>query len=188
LRKNPEEAERRAGRLHELAQSGFAELRALLRELTPQPEGNSRHTISRTGRAFLGMEKLREGGLPAAITPLLRRMVPESMQLTMNIGSYELQRLDREEALFRVCQEAVSNAVRHAKATKLAVSLRLSDRAITVSVLDDGVGIHAEHRKGLGLGNMRARVESLGGVFRIVGASPQGTLIEAALPREDRKL
>lgn len=185
LRKDPEEAQRRAKRLQELAQTGFAELRALLRELTP-PEQANRPTISRTGRAFLGMEKLREGGLPAAITPLVTRMVPESMQLTLNIASYELQRLDREEALFRVCQEAVSNAVRHAQATRLTVGLKLSDRALTLSVLDNGIGMAADARKGLGLGHMRERVEQMGGVFRIVPAAPRGTLIEAAVPREDR--
>ena len=185
LRKNPEEAQRRAHRLQELAQSGFAELRALLRELTP-PEQPNRPTISRTGRAFLGMEKLREGGLPAAITPLVKRMVPESMQLTLNIASYELQRLDREEALFRVCQEAVSNAVRHAQATRLTIGLKMSERALTLSVLDNGVGIAVDGRKGLGLGHMRERIEQIGGVFRIVPAAPRGTLIEAAIPREDR--
>lgn len=185
LRKDPEEAQRRAQRLQELAQSGFAELRALLRELTP-PEQPNRPTISRTGRAFLGMEKLREGGLPAAITPLVKRMVPESMQLTLNIASYELQRLDREEALFRVCQEAVSNAVRHAQATRLTIGLKMSERALTLSVLDNGVGIAVDGRKGLGLGHMRERIEQIGGVFRIVPAAPRGTLIEAAIPREDR--
>ncbi|MBP7623535.1 MAG: GAF domain-containing protein [Xanthomonadales bacterium] len=185
LRKDSAEAERRALRLHELAQSGFAELRALLRELTP-PKHANRPTISRAGRAFLGLEKLREGGLPAALTPLLKRMLPESIRLVLNIGSYELQRLDREEALFRVCQEAVSNAVRHAQATRLTIGLKLSERALTLSVLDNGRGIAADRRDGLGLGHMRERVEQLGGVFRIVPAAPQGTLIEAAVPREDR--
>jgi signal transduction histidine kinase len=185
LRKNPAEAERRAHRLHELAQTGFAELRALLRELTPPAQAN-RPTISRAGRAFLGLEQLRDGGLPAALTPLLKRMVPESIRLVMNIGSYELQRIDREEALFRVCQEAVSNAVRHAQATRLTVSLKLSERALTLSVLDNGRGLGADRRDGLGLKHMRERVEQLGGVFRIVPAAPQGTLIEAAVPREDR--
>jgi signal transduction histidine kinase len=185
LRKNPQEAERRAQRLHELAQTGFAELRALLRELTP-PEQPQRPTISRSGRAFLGMERLREGGLPAAITPLVQRMVPESIRLVLNIGAYSLQQLDHEEALFRVCQEAVSNAVRHAHATRLTIGLKLGERALTLSVLDNGRGLGPERRDGLGLRHMRERIEQLGGVFRIVPASPRGTLIEAALPLKPR--
>ena len=97
-----------------------------------------------------------------------------------------LQRVEREEALFRVCQEAVSNAVRHAQATRLTVGLKLGDRALTLSVLDNGCGLKGSRGDGLGLRHMRERIEQLGGVFRVVAAAPRGTLVEAALPREDR--
>lgn len=185
LHRSPVEAERRAVRLHELAQTGFAELRALLRELTP-PEQSERPVISRTGRAFLGLEQLRDSGLPTALTALLRRMVPDTIELKMDVRDYRPQRIEREEALFRVCQEAVSNCIRHAQATRLVVAIVLGEKALTLSVLDNGCGIANDRRGGLGLRHMRERIEQIGGAFRVVLAAPRGTLVEAALPREDR--
>jgi len=54
-------------------------------------------------------------------------------------------------------------------------------------VADDGHGLGAEFRPGVGLGSMRTRVEILKGRFRIAPNSPHGTLIEARIPRADRE-
>jgi two-component system, NarL family, sensor kinase len=89
-------------------------------------------------------------------------------------------------ALFRVAQEALGNVESHAQAK--TVQLRLT-RGINVQVLevqDDGRGFNADAlmrgpRAGLGLSNMRERIESLGGQFRI-SSTAVGTLLHAALP------
>jgi two-component system, NarL family, sensor kinase len=89
-------------------------------------------------------------------------------------------------ALFRVAQEALGNVESHAQAK--AVQVRLT-RGINVQVLevqDDGRGFNADAlmrgpRVGLGLSNMRERIESLGGQFRI-SSTAVGTLLHAALP------
>jgi two-component system, NarL family, sensor kinase len=183
-RRDPAEGERRALRVHELAQTGFAELRALLRELTP-PEA-PRETISRTSRALIGFERLRGEGLPAALEPLLRRMLPDGISLGMQFGGYVQQELAHEEALYRVCQEAVSNAIKHARAHQVEVTAQVSERLLMLTISDDGDGIPAARRKGLGLTSMRERLEALGGVLRILPRAPRGTVIECALPRKDR--
>lgn len=183
-RRDPQEGERRALRVHELAQTGFAELRALLRELTP-PE--TRHdTISKSSRMLIGFERLRDEGLPAALEPLLQRMLPESIKLRMQFDDYAQQELAHEEALYRVCQEAVSNVIKHANASRIEVSTQITGRLLMLSICDDGEGIPAARRKGLGLTSMRERLEALGGVLRIVPRAPRGTVIECALPRKDR--
>ncbi len=183
-RRDPQEGERRALRLHELAQTGFAELRALLRELTP-PEAQV-DTISKSSRMLIGFERLRDEGLPAALEPLLQRMLPESISLRMQFEDYAQQDLAHEEALYRVCQEAVSNVIKHANARCIEVSTQTTQRLLMLSICDDGEGIPAARRKGLGLTSMRERLEALGGVLRIVPRAPRGTVIECALPRKDR--
>jgi signal transduction histidine kinase len=54
-------------------------------------------------------------------------------------------------------------------------------------IADDGRGLGAEFRPGIGLGSMRARIEAAGGHLRVTPNTPCGTLIEARLPRVDRK-
>ncbi len=183
-RRDPQEGERRALRLHELAQTGFAELRALLRELTP-PE-TSLATISRSSRALIGFERLRGEGLPAALEPLLRRMLPEHIKLYMQFKGYVHQELTHEEALYRVCQEAVSNVIKHARAGRVEVTTQITERLLMLSISDDGDGIPSARRKGLGLTSMRERIEALGGVLRILPRAPRGTVIECALPLKNR--
>lgn len=183
-RRDPQEGERRALRLHELAQTGFAELRALLRELTP-PE-TQLATISRSSRALIGFERLRGEGLPAALEPLLRRMLPEQIKLYMQFKGYVHQDLTHEEALYRVCQEAVSNVIKHARASRVEVTTQITERLLMLSISDDGDGIPSARRKGLGLTSMRERIEALGGVLRILPRAPRGTIIECALPLKNR--
>lgn len=185
-RRDPLEGERRALRVHDLAQTGFAELRALLRELTP-PE--ARHgTISKSSRALIGFERLRDEGLPAALEPLLQRMLPDNIRLRMQFDSYAQQELAHEEALYRVCQEAVSNVIKHANASCVEVTTQTTQRMLMLSICDDGDGIPNARRKGLGLTSMRERLEALGGVLRILPRAPRGSVIECALPRKDRLL
>ncbi len=184
-RRDPLEGERRALRVHDLAQTGFAELRALLRELTP-PE--ARHDISKSSRALIGFERLRDEGLPAALEPLLQRMLPENIRLRMQFDGYAQQDLAHEEALYRVCQEAVSNVIKHANASFVEVITQTSQRLLMLSICDDGDGIPNARRKGLGLTSMRERLEALGGVLRILTRSPRGSVIECALPRKDRSV
>ncbi|HET8724745.1 MAG TPA: ATP-binding protein [Anaeromyxobacteraceae bacterium] len=96
-----------------------------------------------------------------------------------------------ETALFRVCQEAMSNVARHAHAEAVLIQLSESEGVIRIEIEDDGRGFepskvsHAERRH-FGLMGIEERVEILGGKVSIDSAPGQGTRIhlEVPLPRE----
>jgi len=184
--RSPEEGEKRVARLQQLAQTAFAELRMLLRQLAP-PDSDAGPAISRQGRSLSGLENLRQQALPGALNKLLAAVVPDAIAVKTNFAGYVPQRLENEEALYRVCQEAVSNTVRHAAAKRLRIEAAVTVREAVLRVTDDGNGLGSEFRPGVGLGSMRTRVEILHGQFRIAPADPRGTVIEARIPRADRE-
>jgi signal transduction histidine kinase len=186
-KRNPAEGEQRVARLHQLAQTAFAEMRMLLRQLAPA-EPSNRNTISRKSRVLIGLENLRTHALPGALTKLLATMVPENVAVASSFAAYVPQKLEHEEALYRVCQEALSNCLRHAAAKRVRVEAAVTAEHAVVRVSDDGRGLDTDFRPGIGLGSMRTRIESLRGTFRIGSNNPRGTLIEARLPRVDREI
>jgi signal transduction histidine kinase len=86
--------------------------------------------------------------------------------------------------LFLMVKEALNNVVRHARATEVWFRLRVRNDAMQVSIEDNGSGLNgaATHSEGNGLGNMRHRVEEIGGRFNIQSESGTGTRISADLP------
>jgi len=183
--RSPEEGEKRVARLQQLAQTAFAELRMLLRQLAP-PDSASHPSISRQGRALVGLENLRTQALPGALTKMLAAMIPDGIAVKTSFSGYIPQALAVEEALYRVCQEAISNTIRHARAKRLRIEAAVTPRECVLRIADDGSGLGGEFRPGVGLGSMRTRVEVLHGHFRIAPNSPHGTIVEARLPRADR--
>jgi signal transduction histidine kinase len=87
--------------------------------------------------------------------------------------------------LFRVVQEALTNAVRHSGAASVGLKVDLTGPWIQASIKDDGKGFEAdtERPKGLGLVGMEERVRELGGMVQVSSAPGRGTLIEVRLPR-----
>lgn len=94
---------------------------------------------------------------------------------------------DVEHQIFRIVQEAVTNSIRHAQATRLVVELHFSRDRVKLRVSDDGCGFgpDADGQEGsthFGILGMRERAEQVGGTFS-VGASPHGgTTVEASIP------
>ena len=96
---------------------------------------------------------------------------------------------DAKTALYRVAQEALTNVWRHAEADNVHVNLNHDSRMVRLSVTDDGKGFVGpatgpEGAGGLGIRNMRERVEAFGGTLSIVTAPASGTCIEVRLPRQ----
>lgn len=92
-----------------------------------------------------------------------------------------------EDHLFRIMQELISNTLRHAKATRLEVYLKDLSDAVTLRVVDDGVGFDMNQQKTgtYGLTNMKERVENIGGIVKVVSFINQGTVISIRIPKTE---
>jgi signal transduction histidine kinase len=88
-----------------------------------------------------------------------------------------------EVAAFRIAQEALHNAVRHAGASAVEVRVRVGDDVVEVDVVDDGTGLPAGRTAGIGSASMRERAAELGGSCEIVPGEQAGTRVHAVLPR-----
>ena len=92
---------------------------------------------------------------------------------------------DRSTAIFRICQEALTNVVRHADATRVSVSLKKQSDRVSLTIKDNGKGV--EERQILdpgafGLLGMRERARFLGGSVHIEGTPGKGTVVAVTIP------
>jgi len=93
---------------------------------------------------------------------------------------------ERATALFRICQEALTNTARHAQATAVTIKLESRSNSLQLVVADNGVGIpdaKLSNRQSLGLIGMKERVALFGGEITIQGHPGKGTTVTACLPR-----
>ncbi len=157
---------RAAAEMEAVAQLGAeaqAELRAVIDGLAP-PE---------LGEAGLA-ESLRRYAVLAA----------RAHGVAVGFSAAELPVLDerQEAALYRVAQEALHNALRHAGARRIAIALSRSPRRVILLVTDDGGGFAPGAPEGLGFASMRGRAEAVGGTLTIRSAPGVGTAVRLAIP------
>jgi PAS domain S-box-containing protein len=96
----------------------------------------------------------------------------------------------RATAVFRMVQEALTNVVTHAQATRITVDVREANGAVTVTVSDNGRGIPREQivsLDSLGMLGMRERAALLGGVVEVRGNHPHGTVVSLSIPLAERR-
>jgi len=89
--------------------------------------------------------------------------------------------------MLHIAKEAMSNCLRHARASTLAVSLLPTGTGVRMEVIDNGDGFNPEaiNANGHGLRNMTARAREIGADFQIVSAMGQGCRILVNLPRRN---
>ena len=94
---------------------------------------------------------------------------------------------DQETAnhLYRIAQEAVHNAVRHARPQRIMINMAQNKRGLTLAVADDGIGIRRSTGKGggMGLDIMRHRANLIHGTLSIASRSKTGTVVLCRIPR-----
>jgi signal transduction histidine kinase len=95
-----------------------------------------------------------------------------------------------EDALYRVAQESIANALRHGNPTKLLINLEYGARAILLTVIDDGDGFDPSQldRSGFGLSGMRQRIRALHGILAITSARGKGTSVRVEIPQRSYRL
>lgn len=89
---------------------------------------------------------------------------------------------EAEQACFRLAQEALDNALRHAEATSVTIRLGDAGDGVALEIRDNGRGFDPELVTGPGLVAMRERTRSMGGTFSITSAPQRGTRIRARVP------
>ena len=145
------------------------------------------------------LEEARRSVLDLRAAPLEGRSLPEALGVLVDRWEAETGVSARfravngahplpprvEVALYRVCQEALTNVARHAGAARATVRLVVTPERVRLTVEDDGRGFDPSRvtGEGQGLVGMRERVEMLGGSLD-VRSGPAGTEVEAAVPLE----
>jgi two-component system NarL family sensor kinase len=128
-------------------------------------------------------------GLEAAISTLLQDFKNYSMAETNLVLDANTPKLKSEVAttLYRVVQESLNNIEKHASATEVTVFLKQFGEVLQLIVSDNGVGFDvssAMNSRGIGLRNMRERVEFIGGEFELISEYGKGTEITVLLTVE----
>ncbi|MGH3509315.1 MAG: sensor histidine kinase [Nocardioidaceae bacterium] len=123
-----------------------------------------------------------ELGLAEALTQLAGRLTAHGgPSLTVCVEAEGLSAAV-EVAVYRIAQEAVTNATRHAGAAHVTVDLAARDGALELVVCDDGSGVLRPREGGVGLNSMRERAEEVGGSLLVDAAPGRGTTVTARLP------
>ncbi len=135
--------------------------------------------------AGLGGSVLEQYGLPHALQELAsyaRERYGVDCSLTIK-GIKTIQNTAAATHLYRITQEAISNAARHGQAKKIAISLMVEGDEGILKISDDGQGTSpTEKSKGLGLRTMRYRAAELQGVLRIDSQPGSGAIIVCSFP------
>ncbi|HEX4935918.1 MAG TPA: sensor histidine kinase [Gemmatimonadaceae bacterium] len=103
-------------------------------------------------------------------------------------GSQEGLSPDTARAAYRIVQESLRNVVRHSGARAARVALSFSDRALRLTVEDDGTGFDASRpdANGLGLASLKERALIVGGTAEVKSERGRGTVVQVSLPLESR--
>ena len=152
-------------RLGEIAQQALREMRLLVYQLRPL-------VLKREGLVGALQQRIdaveKRAGVDARLfVEGLRELPPEV-----------------EDGLYRIGQEALNNALKHAAPTAVTVRVQADGRGVVLEVHDDGCGFEpgrVADEGGMGLANMRQRAERLGGCFSVVSAPGAGTTVRVQL-------
>jgi two-component system, NarL family, sensor histidine kinase UhpB len=150
-----------------IARDNLDEVRRIARRLRPT-------LLDDLGLAY-ALLALADAAEEQARVPVVRRVDVDAPRVPEN----------SELVLYRIAQEALTNAVRHARASRIEVSLEETDDGLTVAVHDDGRGmIYATEVEGGGIRGMRERALTIGADFDVATRAGGGTSVVATVPLE----
>ena len=192
LRAQEEERARVARDLHDEVNQSLTGLLLRLeavREAAPpelEPEiAETRAVASQAMRELLSLARqlrptaLDDLGLAAAIAGQVEGLRRSGLEVELHaVGDFADLDDDAQLVLYRVAQEALSNAARHSGAQRVDVELRRTASGVELEVADDGRGFAFEQsERGLGIGGMRERALLVGGELTIESRPGQGTTV-----------
>jgi signal transduction histidine kinase/ligand-binding sensor domain-containing protein len=133
--------------------------------------------------------RLKEKGLATALREYIFEWESRTgIRVEVHIEDETRLKLEVEQAVYRIVQEALSNVARHSRATRVDVTLSHQNKSIEAIVADDGCGFERQTRPaGIGLRSIQERAESLGGTVLIESAPDCGTRLTARIPIKPRR-
>jgi len=166
----PPELEGELAETKALANQAMTELLSLARQLRPTALDDLGLAAATAGQ----VEQLARGDIDAEFTP---------------DGDFSDLSDDVQLVVYRVAQEALSNAARHGEAKRVEVGLRrIEDAGVELTVADDGRGFaFDESERGLGIGGMRERALLVGGELTIESGPGRGTTVRLTVPGESAR-
>ena len=205
LRAVLEERERLAHEMHDTIAQSFAgigfQLQAIRNDLQDKNPAVLRqldlasdlvrhsHEEARRSIATLRPESLESIGLLPALDRTARRMVDGgSVQVTISShGTACPIPVRTSDALYKIGQEAIANAIRHARPASLAISLSYDKNEVDLFVEDDGIGFTSgADSLGFGLQGMRKRADSIAATLEIDSSPGRGTRVKVVAPLPPR--
>jgi two-component system, NarL family, sensor histidine kinase UhpB len=207
LKAEEQERMRIARELHDDTAQALAALLIRVRLLRTIEEPSARDTALEEFRKQLGeaLERIRRfarGLRPPALeelglVPALEshvRSLSESVGIPIRVEAEPIEEMldpAAELALYRIAQEALSNAVRHSGPDQVTVQIKRLDGAVSLTVRDDGCGFRVDEvfqseERGLGLFGMQERASYVGGSVTFRSRPGAGTEVEASIPASSR--
>ena len=199
-----EERNRLAGEIHDALAQSFTAISMQLEVAQEEMAANegdplryirqaneaAKFGLAEARRSVLSLRSsvVRESGFIAALQRLVERSnVAGRLRCDFRSDRMPDENLPAkiQHELLRIAQEAVSNAVRHAKPTVVTVTLRWNPPNLVLQVTDDGSGISSARlaeSDGVGLGSMRDRAGQIGAKLEIQSAAGRGTSIIVTVP------
>lgn len=172
--KSQASGEARINRLIEITGLAQTEMKALLAEL--------RGAVDEDGSMA---DLARRDGLAAALHRHGELTAPDDVRIVVDAPANDTLDGRRREALLRIAQEALANAIRHGGAKNVIYSLTQRPDTVRFSIDDDGGGLNAETTGGaahMGVSSMTARAHSVGGSLTIKNSDSGGVCVEVVLP------
>lgn len=172
LRTDPVAADRKLADLRDELRAAVTEVRRLVLGLRPP----ALDELGLVGALRTRLARLDRGGIDADSPALAVRVDADDHLPPLSAAA--------EVAAFRIVEEAVTNVVKHARATRVTVTLRLEHESLLIAIADEGIGITPPgDGAGLGLQSIRERATELGGSVVIgPGVDGRGTLVRVTLP------
>lgn len=199
-KRSPAEGQQRVDRLLELSQTALREMRSLLFELRP---GQEIPDPEAAGRALTGLERIRRYGLLGALQQLaqdfsqdvieVRLVAAATAPLATETAHEPAPGSVLDQGIYRIVQEALNNAVKHARARQILVQIEQAEGdQLAISIKDDGIGfapgaLAESQAGGFGMKTMRERAETLGGSLQVISALGEGTTVEVLIPMREIK-
>ena len=177
--------------LHDVAGHSLTALKLNLARLARDPALAAREELQVSSaladdllgqiRQVVGTLRAHDGFDLRAALEALAQPIP-GVKIVIDIEDHlRVDDIEQAETLLRCAQEAITNALRHGRATGIVVALQRIDGALTLSIANDGLA-PARIDPGNGLTGMRERLDAVGGTLEIATTPPRGLQVIARIP------